>query len=730
MICVSSISVYPKSISIKVGEWYNNACAEVRPANATCPCVTWWSSNQGVATVNPDTGLIYGMGVGTAVIYAKAQDGSGHQGTCVVTVSQTVKASSIEMNIPRLTLEKGRIYTLCATVYPTNAENRNVSWRTDSPGVATVNQYGVVTAHRAGRATIYASTTDGTNLESCCVVTVTEDILVGRITVSPSSKSMKVGGSAYLSVSISPSNATCPCVTWRSDNPGVATVNADSGLVVARSVGKATIYAETQDGTNLQSCCVVTVVSGTVLVETVTVSPSSRSMEIGDTVQLTATVCPANAAEKYVMWWSSEPSVAAVDIYGVVTAQNAGTAVIYAATTDGTNLQSCCTVTVKGPVPVSSVTVCPLKEIITICESAKLTVDVYPSNATNKDVIWSSSNPEIASVGKYSGIITARQLGTVTITATTVDGGYSASAQVIVKRESVTISKSSVFNKVVFESSGKTWECLNHDTIYDEKFLNNALHYDISNKNFYVDFPNNNVDIKYYTDEEIKLLYAIDPYGVADYVNRYGKKILVEKSLEDSIRYKDYIFELLFNRKPRYFARNIEGTWYITDRVGPARDLVSESETIFGMHNVFDTFTLSTVLEIISSIADTIVGVIISLMPPVAISEYLNVVEVATYLFLSMFESDENAKKELQNSFFDEGMSLFSEKFYFEWAYNIISIADSISDIGEAMSDIPDIYRPALNYCANDINYDVYMELKNGVRYKADEINQALSYIE
>ena len=86
MICVNSVSLYPSRISVKVGEWYHGASAEVSPKNATNPNVTWSSSNPSIATVIPDTGYIKGISVGTATIYATALDGSGKRDCCTIVV--------------------------------------------------------------------------------------------------------------------------------------------------------------------------------------------------------------------------------------------------------------------------------------------------------------------------------------------------------------------------------------------------------------------------------------------------------------------------------------------------------------------------------------------------------------------------------------------------------------------------------------------------------------------
>ena len=74
MICVSSVTVYPKSVTIKKGNWYYAVSAEICPVNADCNCVTWHSSNTNVATVTK-AGKIKAVKAGTCTIYVLAHNG-------------------------------------------------------------------------------------------------------------------------------------------------------------------------------------------------------------------------------------------------------------------------------------------------------------------------------------------------------------------------------------------------------------------------------------------------------------------------------------------------------------------------------------------------------------------------------------------------------------------------------------------------------------------------------
>lgn len=170
----------------------------------------------------------------------------------------------------------------------------------------------------------------------------------------------------------------------------------------------------------------------TVPVSCVTLSQTAASLQVGEQVTLTATVEPGDAANKNVTWSSSDPAVATVE-NGVVTAQGAGSAVITVTTEDGGKTAQC-QVTVAAPqpihIPVTGVTLAPSALSLEEGQSSSLTVAVEPSNATTRDVAWSSSDPSVATV--QNGVVTAQGAGSAVVTATTVDGAFTAQCRVTV----------------------------------------------------------------------------------------------------------------------------------------------------------------------------------------------------------------------------------------------------------------------------------------------------------
>ena len=252
--------------------------------------------------------------------------------------------------------------------------------------------------------------------------TVTQVIPATGITLNKSTHSFNAAGQTVtLTATVTPANTTNKSVIWTSSNTNVATVSS-TGVVTAVADGTATITATTADGTNLSATCEVTVAIP-VLATGITLNKSTHSFNAaGQTVTLTATVTPANATNKSVTWTSSNTSVATVSSTGVVTAVADGTTTITATTADGTNLSATCEVTVAIPVPATGITLNKSAHSFNAAgQTVTLTATVTPENATNKNVTWTSSNTNVATVSS-TGVVTAVADGAANITATTTDG--------------------------------------------------------------------------------------------------------------------------------------------------------------------------------------------------------------------------------------------------------------------------------------------------------------------
>ena len=179
MNCENSISVFPKSITLKVKDWSFDAFADVNCTDYSCSSVTWHSEDPSIASVNDVTGYICANGVGTTKIYATLTYGSYKQLSdyLTVTVTERIFVESVALNANAITIEKQKSTTLSATVIPSNATKTDVYWDSSNTSVATVRD-GIVTGISAGTTIITVKAADDLDKQASCVVTVTTDILV------------------------------------------------------------------------------------------------------------------------------------------------------------------------------------------------------------------------------------------------------------------------------------------------------------------------------------------------------------------------------------------------------------------------------------------------------------------------------------------------------------------------------------------------------------------------
>jgi len=423
-IAAESISLDATEKSVYEGETFK-LTATVLPENTSDKGVKWSSSDPNVATVD-ENGNVTAIKAGESVITATTADGSGLSAECKVTVLP-IAAGSIALNATEKSVYEGETFKLTATVLPENTSDKNVTWSSSDPNVATVDENGNVTAIKAGESVITATTADGSGLTAECRVTVLP-IAAESISLDQTEKSLYEGQSFKLTATVLPENTSDKKVTWSSSDASVATVD-ENGNVTAIKAGESVITATTADGSGLSAECKVTVLP--IAAGSISLDATEKSLYEGETFKLTATVLPENTSDKKVTWSSGNPNVATVDENGNVTAIKAGESVITATTADGSGLTAECRVTVL-PISAESVSLDATEKSLYEGQSFKLTATVLPENTSDKKVTWSSSNTEVATVDE-NGNVTAIKAGESVITATTADGsGLTAECRVTV----------------------------------------------------------------------------------------------------------------------------------------------------------------------------------------------------------------------------------------------------------------------------------------------------------
>ena len=394
---VTGVSLKKTEITLQKGKTANiSKNVVVAPQNATNTAVKYKTSDKTVASVDKD-GNVTANAKGTATITVTTKDGL-FTSECKVTVGDQVQAAKIKLNKTKLSLKKGKTYTLKATVTPKDCTDKAVKWKSSKSSVVKVDANGKVTAKKAGTATITAATKNG--LKATCKITVTDPAT--KVYLTPA-MSIKKGSSVKLTASVFPKTATDK-LTWSTSNKKVVTVTK-SGKIKGVKTGTATITVKTTSGK--KATCKVTVVKSNKKSAGIKLSAKKLTLKQNATKQLKATL-DKNATDK-VTWSSSNKKVATVDKNGVVTAVKKGTVTITAKTSGGK--KATCKVTVK--VPATKVKLNKTKATVAKGRTLTLKATMTPSSSTDK-LTWTSSNKKVATVDK-NGKVKALKKGTATI---------------------------------------------------------------------------------------------------------------------------------------------------------------------------------------------------------------------------------------------------------------------------------------------------------------------------
>lgn len=169
----------------------------------------------------------------------------------------SVPVAGVTVSPATATINAGESVQLTASVTPSNATNKNVTWSSSNSSIASVSSAGLVTAMSAGSATVTATTVDGNKTATCSVTVTNINIPVSGITVSPTTASVQVGGTAQLTATIQPTNATNKNVSWSSANTAIATVSS-TGLVTGITAGSTTVTVTSVSG-GFQAVATITV---------------------------------------------------------------------------------------------------------------------------------------------------------------------------------------------------------------------------------------------------------------------------------------------------------------------------------------------------------------------------------------------------------------------------------------------------------------------------------------
>ncbi|RYQ37567.1 Bacterial Ig-like domain (group 2), partial [Bifidobacterium pseudolongum subsp. globosum] len=391
----------------------------------------------------------------------------------------TIPVESVTINegdSMSIDLGSSRTAKLSATVAPSNASSKKITWSSSNEQIATVDSKGNVKANKAGTVTITAKAGDKTDT---ITITVTGELVIPTTTTVYYPSTGFGANSTYLHYRVNKGGAagtwtTVPGVKMEAacdgyvkytiDNPDQDEVEFvfnngssqwdNNGEKNYKGTGESLLVKSGQLTVDNPPCTV------TVPVSSVSIAGGDFQLPVGSTRKLAATVAPANATDRAVSWKSSNTAVATVDASGNVKAVKAGTATITA--TAGGKSASVKVTVATDYVAVSSVSISGTgvsggKATINVGAGLNLNAIVSPSNATDRDIVWSTSNAAVATVN--NGAVRGLKAGNAVITATA--GNKSSSIVVTVQAngtvlQSVAIAGTGVANNKLTLAQNKT----------------------------------------------------------------------------------------------------------------------------------------------------------------------------------------------------------------------------------------------------------------------------------
>lgn len=415
----------------------------VVPSNATNKNVSWSSSDESVATITSN-GDVELKKAGTVTFSVKSGDNVvTKQLTVTVTEKDTtVYATDVEVAGMPNNFNVGDTFKLTGTVKPDNATNKDVTWKSSDESIATVDAEGNVELKAEGEVKITVTSGDKIASRQFTITVLPkgsqdDTVYATDIEVAGMPSKFNVGDTFKLVGTVVPANAKDTSVTWKSSDEVVATIDSNGNVELLKE-GSVT-FTVTSGDTRVSRQYTVEVTKDAVTATDIDISGLPISYFVGDTFTLTGRVVPETATNKNVTWESSDRSVATVTNSGVVDLVSAGTVDIRAISGDGAVTKTI-TLTVvekpENPVLATDITVSGMPDKFETGDEFKLVGTVSPVDATNKNVTWSSSNEEVATVDS-NGNVRLVKPGEVNIIATSGDKAVTKTVTItVVERQS------------------------------------------------------------------------------------------------------------------------------------------------------------------------------------------------------------------------------------------------------------------------------------------------------
>lgn len=330
---VKTISLDKKEAVVELGETLKLK-ADIEPVNATGKSLTWQSSDKSVALVS--NGKVTPRKAGTTTITVSTENGLC--AAALITVTATgVQVEDILLDRTQAEMNIGDKLSVTADISPADAANKTITWKSSNSDIASVNN-GEIAAKSLGTAVITATSVNG--IEATVMVTVKSKVVTGDVIYFEKPDDWSKSIYCYMWDDKEYKNAEWPGARMESYTDGV--------YVISYPEGKTGLNVIFNDGSN-QTADLKASINGyynkeglvrtdteeKVEVTKVNADKETVELNVGDSIELTASVMPENATVKNIIWSSSDKDVADVDKSGIVSAKSSGSAIIYATANNG-----------------------------------------------------------------------------------------------------------------------------------------------------------------------------------------------------------------------------------------------------------------------------------------------------------------------------------------------------------------------------------------------------------
>ncbi len=457
--CIVTIIGTPDSMTISSNDVTMNVGdseilqVDFEPKN-TVTGLVWTPNDLSIVTIKYDEerqiATLVGKKPGTTNVNIVSTEGM------ISNIKVTVKQPSTALNVTpkELVIRTGDTQKLEVAFNPSDSTDSLV-WKSVDASIAKVDAQGNVTGVKSGTTFVNVQAFNGKVAGPVALIQVVVQDGVKGVSLDAAEKEVKVGSTITISPIFNPTTAFNKEMTWGIANTKVAKIemSGTSNVKVTGVAEGTTILTGTTADGGYSVSCLITVKPKDVNDTKVTVSPTTKFLQVGKSFYVTATV--TGSSNKKIKWSTSKKKVCSVTKNGKVKGKKIGTAYITATSQNGSGAFARCKVRVVRKV--SKIKLNRYAMTVLVGQTKKLKATVRPKKATIKSVKWSSSDNNIATVSS-SGRVLGLAEGLVKIKAKAKDGSGKSATCIVSVREPVEATGVTVTTKELTIAKGRSMQ--------------------------------------------------------------------------------------------------------------------------------------------------------------------------------------------------------------------------------------------------------------------------------